>query len=66
MDDKLQDLALKILEMKHVSIFNICITLTKCRTNPHNFWSLIKVKTFFTMDTSVSAVSLIALSIGLY
>ena len=64
-DDKLQDVAYKIALRKHVSIFSINNTLTKCRTYPHNFWSSMKVKIFFTIDTLVSAVSVTGLSIGL-
>ena len=65
MDDKLQDFAHKFLEVKHVSIVSINSTLTKLRIYPHNAWFSMKVKTFLTMGTSVSAVSVIALSIGL-
>ena len=43
-DNKLQVLANKIPEMKHVLIFSINSMLTKCRTYPHSFWSLMKVK----------------------
>ena len=35
-DDKLQDLSHKILEMKQMSIFSTKSTLTKLRTYPHN------------------------------
>ena len=48
-DDKLQDLAHKILEMKQMSIFSINNTFTKLRTYPNNFWSSIKVKKFSTL-----------------
>ena len=40
--------------------------LTKLRTYPHSFYSSMKVKTFSTVVTPVAAVSIIALSIGLY
>ena len=43
-DDKLQDLAHKIQEMKQVSNFSINSTSTKLRTYSNNFWSSIKVK----------------------
>ena len=65
-DDKLQFLANKILEMKHVSSFNINSVLTKLRTYPHSLWSSIHVKTFLNIGTPIAAVSIIALSIGLY
>ena len=64
MDDKLQVLANKILEMKHVSIFNINSTLTKLRTYPHSFWSSMTVKMFLTIGTTIAAISMIALSTG--
>ena len=37
MDDKLQDLAHKIPETKHMSIFRVNSTLTKLRTYPSSF-----------------------------
>ena len=61
MSDKLQNIDTKILEMKHVSIFSINSMLTKLRTYPHCLCSLMKVKTFLTIGTSVTAVSVIAL-----
>ena len=66
MDDKLQDLAHNILEMKHVSIFSTNSTLTKLRTYPHNFWSSKKLKTFLTLGASVSVAGVIAQPIGSY
>ena len=39
---------------------------TKLRTYPHSFWSPMKVKKFSTIDTPIAAISIIALSIGLY
>ena len=65
-DNKLHVVANKIQEMKHVSIFNMNSTLTKLRTYPHSFWSSMKVKTFLTIGTLIAAISILALSIGLY
>ena len=63
-DEKLQILANKIPEMKHISIFNINSMLTKLRTYPYSFWSLMKVKMFLTKAPK-AAISIIALPIGL-
>ena len=52
--------------MNHVSIFNINGMLAKCRKYPHSFWFWMKVKTFSTIGTPVAAVSITALSVGLY
>ena len=65
-DDKLQDLAHKVQEMKHMSIISMNNTLTKHRTYPSNFWSSIYVKMFSTIGTSASAIGVIALAICLY
>ena len=68
-DNKLQDLAHKILEMKQMSIYSINITSMasiKLRGYPNNFWPSVKVKTFSTMDTLVSSLGILALVIGLY
>ena len=62
-DDRLQILANNVLEIKHVSIFNINSTLTKLRTYPHSFWSPVKVKMFSTICIPIVAIS-ITLSIG--
>ena len=65
-DDKLKDLAHKILEKKQMSVFSINSRLTKLKTYPNNFWSSIKVKMISTIGISVSAFGIIALAMGLY
>ena len=51
--------------MKHASFFNINSMLTKHRTYPHSLWTSMKVKMFLTIDTPITAISIIAMSIGL-
>ena len=63
-DNRLDVLSIKIPEMKHMSIFSINNTLTKLRTDPHNFWSHLKVKIFLTIGIPVAVISIIMLSIG--
>ena len=46
MDDKQQNIANKIPEMKQMLIFSMNSTLTELRTYPSNFWSSMKVKYF--------------------
>ena len=65
-DDRLEVLANKILEMKHVLIFSINNILSKLRTYPHNFWYHMKVKILLTIGTPVAVISIKTLSIGLY
>ena len=65
-DNRLETLADKIPEMKHVSIFSVNSTLTKLRTYPNNFWSPLKVKIFSTISTPVAVISITFFSIGLY
>ena len=65
-NDKLQDLAHKILEMEQMSIYIINSMSAKLKAYPLNFWSSVKVKTFSTMGTLISALGIIALAIGLY
>ena len=64
MNDKLQNVAPKISEMKQMSIFSINSTFTKLRTYPNNFWSSIKVEMFSIIGTSASP-GIIALEIDL-
>ena len=45
-DNKLQDLAHKILEMKQMSIYSINSTLTKLTAYQYNFWSSVKWNCF--------------------
>ena len=66
MNNKLQDLAHHILEMKQMSIYSINITLSNLRAYPNNFWSSSKVKAFSTMGTLGSSLGILALAIGLY
>ena len=66
MDNKLQDLAHKISEMKHMSIISINSTLTKLKTYPSNSWSSTNVKMLSSIGTSASAIDVIAPAIGLY
>ena len=65
-DDKLQDLAYKILEMKQMSIHSINNMLTKLRAYQTNFWSSLKVKAFSLIGSLTTALGIIALAIGLY
>ena len=62
-DDKLQDLAHKILEMKQMSFYSIHSALTKLRRYLANFWSLVNVKAFPTIGSLTTAL---ALAISLY
>ena len=65
-DNRLEGLASKILEMKHVSISSINSMLTKLRPFIPNFWSPMKVKMFLTISTPLAVNSIITLLIGLY
>ena len=49
-----------------MSIISINSILTKCITYPSISWPSIKVKTFSTIGTSVSAIDVSTLSVGLY
>ena len=52
-DNRLEALASKIPEMKHVSISSINNTLAMLRSFMHNFWSLMNVKLFSAIGAYV-------------
>ena len=65
-DYKLEALASKIPEMKHVSISSINSTLTKLRSFTHNFWSPIEVKLVSAIGTPATVLIILFISITLY
>ena len=65
-NDKLQDLAHKVPEMKHRPIYRINSTLTKLTAYSTNFWSSLKVKIFSSLSSLTTELGIIALAIVLY
>ena len=65
-DDHLQNVASRIPEMKHVSVFSINNTLMKLRSLPPKFWSPAKVELFSNISTPIMVIIILLLLINLY